>query len=223
MSERNRIIELIKTGQIDSLEEILINNPPIAKDKTEQGISLLLFAVYCRNHKAVELLRKYKHNPDIYEAASLGEISIVKKEISRYPGDINKPSVDGFSPLGLSCFFGHFDVAEFLIENGADVNLPSNNSFKVAPIHSACAISNFAIAELLLKNGANPNSAQQAGITPLHEAAHNGKTELVKLLIEYNADVNAKTDYGQTPLSMALEKSFNETAALIEHSGGNSI
>ena len=209
------IIEIIKMGLNTQLESILAGNPAISEGKTEQGVSFLLFAAYCRNNRAVELLKKYKQQLDIYEAASTGELTVTKRLIEMHPDTVNKPSNDGFSPLGLSCFFGHFEIAEYLIEKGADVNLVSNNSFRVAPLHSACAISDFAIAELLLKSGANPNTTQQNEITPLHEAAHSGKTELVKLLIEYNANVNAKMDSGQTPFSMAVEKGYTETADFI--------
>lgn len=220
MTTNPDIAEMIRTKSNDQLDLILTENHALANGKTAQGISFLLFAAYCRNNRAVELIKKYKQQLDIYEAASTGETAIAQKIISESPGLIDTPSVDGFSPLGLSCFFGHYEIARFLIEKGADVNQASNNSFKVAPIHSACAISDDAIAELLLKNGADPNATQQAGVTPLHEAAHNGKTSLAKMLIDYKANVNAKMDSGQTPLAMALEKSFMETAALIRQHGG---
>ena len=47
------IIELIKTGGNDLLEQKLNDNPSLATIITEQGISLLQFAVYCRNNPAI--------------------------------------------------------------------------------------------------------------------------------------------------------------------------
>jgi ankyrin repeat protein len=214
------ITELIKGGRNDELEKVLKDDPAIADSKTEQGLSLLLYAVYCNNKKAIELIRQGKSHLDIYEAAGTGDTSIVKDEIEKNPSLINSFSVDGFTPLGLSCFFQHAEVARYLIEKGADVNIPSNNSFKVAPIHSACAVSDFELVTLLIKNGADVNAKQQADITPLHAAAHNGQNALAELLINAGADVNAKTVDGKTPVMMAEEKSFTETAALIKSRGG---
>ncbi len=220
MTPKHDLAELIKTGANEQLEAFLLEQPALAHSKTEQGISILMFAAYCRNKKAVDLLKRYKQELDLFEASSTGEIETVKNILNEFPGLVNEASVDGFSALGLSCFFGQFEMARYLIENGADINQASNNSFKVTPLHSACAISDYAIVELLLKNGADPNAKQQAGVTPLHEAAHHGKTELAKLMIHHKANVNAKLDNGQTPLSMAQEKSFTETASLIQQHGG---
>jgi ankyrin repeat protein len=214
------VCDIIRSGKNDQLQVLLDETPALAGQKTDQGISILAYACYCRNARAVEILREKKKNLDVFEAACVGDLSVLKSELSGQAGALNAYSADGFTLLGLSCFFGHAEVAEFLVQKGADVNRASNNSFKVAPIHSACSISNYTITDMLLRHGADPNTKQQAGVTPLHEAAHNGRTDLVQLLIDYGADVNVKTDGGQTPLAMAKEKSFVETAALLQKHGG---
>lgn len=215
------IIELIKTGKNKDLEAELKDNPSLAEAKTEQGISLLQFAAYCRNNSAVDTVKKYKQNLNIFEAASIGDNDTVKQLLNTNPEFINSFSPDGFTPLGLASFFGHLPVVEFLLGKGANPNIASNNQFKVAPIHSACAISHFYIAELLIEHGANVNAKQMQGVTPLHSAAHNGQAKLSKLLIDSGADINAKMDNGHTPLFMANEKDFKETAELITKHGGH--
>ena len=214
------ITELIKTGENDSIESLLKENPSLANEKTEQGISNLMFAIYCRNNVAVSLIKLHKSQIDLYEATGIGDIETVKNIIGQHPDLINSFSVDGFSPLGLACFFGQLEIVKYFIKKGANVNQPSNNSFRVAPIHSACSISNYEIVELLLKNGADANVKQQAGVTPLHQTAHNGHPSLTQLLIDYHADINAKMDNGNTPLFMAEEGSHKETADLIKKHGG---
>ncbi|WP_189337133.1 ankyrin repeat domain-containing protein [Flavobacterium laiguense] len=220
MNIENDILEFIKTGQNDKLELALKENPLLMDSKTEQGISYLQFAAYCRNKIAVDLLRQHKQQLDIFESASTGDIYNLKKRLEEDSNLLNSYSIDGFTPLGLSCFFGHYSIVKYLIERGANVNIPSNNQFKVAPIHSACAISNYDITELLLKNGADVNAKQLQGVTPLHSAAHNGQTKLAKLLIESGSDINAKMDNGQTPLFIANEKNFTETTSLLKQYGG---
>ena len=72
------IIELIKTGKNDLLKQKLNDNPSLANSKTEQGISLLQFAAYCRNNFAVDILKRHKQTFDIFEAASIGHTETVK-------------------------------------------------------------------------------------------------------------------------------------------------
>lgn len=220
MNDLNEISNAIKTGDNNTLNKIINDNPSIADKKTEQGISLLQFAAYCRNKSAIEILRKFKKEPDIFEAASIADIVAVENLIHQDPSCINSFSADGFTPLGLASFFGHEDMVKVLLAKRANPNIAANNQFKVAPIHSACAISNYEIAELLINHGADVNAKQMQGVTPLHSAAHNGQRELVKLLLDSGADIHAKMDNGQTPLFMAEEKGFGETADLIRKSGG---
>jgi|SRR5579859_7925014 len=221
MNDIKELTGWISAGRNQELESGLRANPKLANEKTEQGISLLQFAVYCRNKNAIDLLRPMS-SLDVFEAASLGELLVVQNELKRSPHLINAFAPDGFTALGLSCFFGHRHVAEHLLINGADPNIASRNSFHVAPIHSACAISSLEITELLIKHGANVNAKQQQGITPLHETTHNGKMELTRLLLDHGAAANVKTENGQTPLDMALEKGFSDVAEWLRQWGDKS-
>ncbi len=210
------LIEAIKTSNLAKIEEVLKLNSSLANEAiAPQGISPLMLAVYYRNPVVIDAIRPFKKELNLHEACALGEIEIAKGLVEKEPHSINQFSNDGFTALGLACFFGHLEVVMLLISKGADVNIASNNSFKVAPIHSACAISNEGIVTLLLQNGADVNAKQQEDVTPLHEAANHGKTTLVQLLLEYGADIQAKTTKGQTPLQMAEEKQFTEVVTLI--------
>jgi len=216
MAQEHSIPDLITKRENDKLKEMLNDNPELANGKTEQGLSFLQLATYYRNVDAIAIIKEKKKSIDLFEAAGIGDLKNVQQHLNANPESINTFSNDGFTPLGLACFFGHTDLVRFLVSKGADVNKSSSNSFRVAPLHSAVAISNPEITTFLLENGADPNVKQQTGVTPLHSAAHNNQPNLVKLLVEYGADINAKTDDGKTPLDMALEKDFKETAEVIE-------
>lgn len=215
------IADAIKRGDNSNLKKSLTENPSLADSKTEAGISLLQYAVYCGNAEASDLIQKFKKTDlDIFEAACTGEESTVVQLLKKDPKMLNAFSSDGFTLLGLASYFGRYTLVKLLLEKGADPAIPSDNPLKVTPVHSACSISHYEITELLLKNGAGANAKQMQGYTPLHSTAHNGKKELTQLLIDHGADVNARSDDGKTPLSMALEKGFKDTADLIINYGG---
>ncbi|HTF17517.1 MAG TPA: ankyrin repeat domain-containing protein [Chryseolinea sp.] len=216
----NEIAELIKARNNVLLAEKLESNPALAHAKTEQGISLLQFAAYYRNREAIDIIRQYKVDLDIFEAATVGDEQTLLRKLQEPPDLVNAYSRDGFTLLGLASYFAHPDVVKVLLQYDADTNIASNNQFRVAPLHSACASSNYDIAEMLLRAGADVNAKQMSGVTPLHSAAHNGQTKLAKLLIDHGADVNAMTENGQTPLAMAKEKGFSETVELMKRLGG---
>lgn len=206
----------IQQGQTDLLVKALQANPGIAATDAREGVSLLLFAAYCRNQPAVILIKRYRTSFSIYEATCTGEMEIVKELLDERPEELNLPSPDGFSLLGYACFFNQLAIARFLVlEKGAKVNLASANAFRVTPLHSACAIASYPLALLLLDNGADVNARQQGGFTPLHSAAHQGATQLVQLLVGRGADLQAQTDNGETALSLAEQGSFTNTAAYI--------
>ena len=84
--------------------------------------------------------------------------------------------------LGLACFFGHTEIAQRLLDKGADPNLASGNTLRVAPLHSAIAANSPAIVELLLSRGARTDIEDASGYTPVTSAAAHGNPAIIKLL-----------------------------------------
>jgi ankyrin repeat protein len=222
MSAPQGIIEAIKTGDLARVNELLEADPSLAASRNENGVSALMLATYYGRDKIAEALLERDVALDIFEASAVGRAERVAEILTARPELVNEYADDGFTPLGLASFFCRGTVARLLIERGADVNAASNNTQRVAPLHSAVSRRQTMIAEALLAHGANVNARQQAGVTPLHQAAHNGHAELVKLLLAHGADVHARMDDGQTPLSMALETGNDETIALLREQGATS-
>lgn len=222
MSAPQGIIEAIKTGDLARVNELLETDPALAGSRNENGVSAILLATYYGRDKIAEALLERDVSLDIFEASAVGRAERVAEILSARPALVNEYADDGFTPLGLASFFCRGPVARLLIERGADVNAASNNTQRVAPLHSAVSRRQTTIAEALLAHGANVNARQQAGVTPLHQAAHNGHAEMVKLLLAHGADVHARMDDGRTPLTMALETGNAETIELLRKHGANS-
>jgi hypothetical protein len=117
-------------------------------------------------------------------------------------------------------FHGHWQLCQFLIENGADVNRSQPNTGET-PLHSALCKANRPAYDLVLKillaNGANPNCVTKPDVetgsfmrdcrtkaeTPLHRAAAFGTEEAIQFLLEAGAIIDAKDMNGDSPLTWA--------------------
>jgi ankyrin repeat protein len=122
--------------------------------------------------------------------------------------------------LNGAVFHGHWQLCQFLIEHGADVNHPLADTGET-PLHSALCKANRPfyddVVEILLANGANPNSVTKPSIetggfmrdcrtraeTPLHRAAAFGSEKSVERLLDAGAIRDAKDMNGDTPLTWA--------------------
>ncbi len=213
MSNQTEILEAVKNGDITKVQSLLKSDPDLINAKTDNQIPLVLLATYQRNLRLLEvILSNTNYELSIFEAAALGVNERVQELLNNQSDLINATSPDGFSPLGLACFFGHADTVKLLVAQGADINQVSKNDWQVQPLHSAVAARNLEIVTFLLLNGAEVNSQQQHGFTALHAAAQNGDAEMIKLLLEHKADINATTSSGETAMDIALKCKHTEAA-----------
>ena len=80
--------------------------------------------------------------------------------------------------VSFLCFFpytgfGRKDVVEFLLANGAKVDVQDDGG--LIPLHNACSFGHSEVVSVLLEHGADPNTRDNWNYTPLHESAHKGK------------------------------------------------
>lgn len=207
--------EYIASGDLEKIDELLKQNPALAKTKTSHGVSPLMLSCYYKKPEVTALLLKHADDINLFEASAAGKFDVVAHLLYNHPEAVNDYAEDGFTPLGLACYFGQFEVARYLVLKGADVNQPSNNGFHVFPIHSAAAGDYTDIARMLIDNGAKVNVKQQAGATPLHSAAQNGNLELLIMLLEHGAETNTRMEGGRLPADLAREKGFTEIAEIL--------
>ncbi len=201
--------EAIKNGNESKIRELLQKNPKLATQKDNQGVSALMMALYHQHRELVQHIMPRLLELSVFEAAALGYRDAVARIIQKNTTLVNDVSSDGFGPLGLAVFFGHYHTAEYLIDLGADVNRPSSNKMRVRPIHSGAAIRDKALAvrmiERLIYAGADVNVSQNGGWTPLHQAAAHGNTDLVQILLRNGANPNARAEDGRIPQDMVPE------------------
>ncbi|XP_060738826.1 tankyrase, TRF1-interacting ankyrin-related ADP-ribose polymerase b isoform X3 [Tachysurus vachellii] len=105
------------------------------------------------------------------------------------------------TPLHLAAGYNNLEVAEYLLEHGADVNAQDKGG--LIPLHNAASYGHVDIAALLIKFNTCVNATDKWAFTPLHEAAQKGRTQLCALLLAHGADPTMKNQEGQTALDLA--------------------
>jgi ankyrin repeat protein len=211
-----KLEEYIAAADLTGLNDLLQRDPSLATGPTSQRVSPLMLSCYYKKPEVSNLILKYVNEISLFEASAVGKFDVVAHLLYTHPDAVNQHADDGFTPLGLACYFGQFEVARYLVLKGADVNLPSNNGFHVFPIHSAAAGNYTDIARMLIESGAMVNVKQQAGATPLHSAAQNGNLELLILLLENGAETNVRMEGGKLPTDLARDKGFTEIADILK-------
>jgi len=186
------MLDQIVEGQTDLVFEYLAAGNA-ADTKDADGVSLLQWCAYYGDVSAMKHL--------LAEGAAIAALG---------------------ENLGLdaACFHGHWRLSQFLIERGADVNRPLEDTGET-PLHATLCTSDRlqrnVVMRVLLAHRANPNCATKAnmetgafmrdcrtkGETPLHRAAAFGDEEAIQLLLDAGATIDAKDMNGETPLSWA--------------------
>jgi len=173
------------------------------------AISELMHAQYRLDREAVERLLAAGHEPDVHEAAAIGDVARLRHLLDGDPACVNAWSPDGGQPLHFAAFFGHLEACRLLLDRGADVDEHARGFNGVAPINAAAASEPkpnevcTEIVRLLLAAGADAAAAQGGGSTALHSAAMTGNAELVRLLVARGVDPEAATDDGRTARGVA--------------------
>ncbi|KAI6758275.1 hypothetical protein HG530_010515 [Fusarium avenaceum] len=127
--------------------------------------------------------------------------------------NFNTFTQSGWTPLHLSVAYNNVQVAEYLIDNGANIHVTRDNGN--TPLHVSACNGHEAVTRHLLKNGANIEAKTDLGYTPLHLAAHKGHHAVTKVLLESGADIEAEDKWGRTSLVLAVGKGFTPVVKLL--------
>jgi len=207
--------DAIKQGNRYEVERQLIVDPSLIHVR-EDRLSPIMVAAYHAQTEIASFLADKTVALTIFEAAATGKINNILRLLARDPQLVNAYMEDGFQPLGLAAYFGHFESAEYLVKAGAPVNSPSRNDLKATPLQSAAAAGHVKIVEMLIKYRADTNVQEQGGYTALHAAAQNGDQATIRALLYGGADLTMRSEDGKTPLDLALEKGHGEAAKLLQ-------
>lgn len=138
---------------------------------------------------------------NLHKAVYSGDIENIKKELPLF--DINSITKAGLTPLHMAIKTRNFEVIDFLLENGANIEAKDEKGF--TPLYYAVVMNHIEITTHLLKKGANPNTQNELGNTPMHQVARKDRVDMYYLLVENGAKKDISNNFGMKPINFAIE------------------
>ena len=215
MDCQQEFIEAVKKGNLHLVKQILERDPALVHARAADGSSATVVATYHGHDELATHLIKAGAEQTIFEAAMTGSTPRLRVLVAEQPTLVNAYAPDGFFPLALAAYFGHTDAAQFLLSNGADVNMAARNGQRVTALHAATAGQHLEIAQALVAHGADVNCIQEGGYTPLHAAAQNGQIAMIALLLGHGADREKCLDDGRTAFDLAVGAGHAQVADMV--------
>ncbi|AEM22762.1 ankyrin repeat-containing protein [Brachyspira intermedia PWS/A] len=156
------------------------------------------------SEELLKLLEKNKKKTGVAEMIELindGGINAASKDQLTI-GDVTHYT--NSTPLMIASSYGHYDIAKALIDNGALINLRTDDGFNA--LMEAVRTDNIEMAKLLIEHDSDINIKNKDGENMIILACENGNEEMFNLLVENNADINEKSSWGASALIYASEK-----------------
>ncbi|KAL5234784.1 hypothetical protein ACI65C_002194 [Semiaphis heraclei] len=171
----------------------------------------------------IEVADLLRGNAALLDAAKKGILARVQRLLTSENINCRDTQGRNSTPLHLAAGYNNLEVAEFLLEQGADVNAQDKGG--LIPLHNASSYGHLDLAALLIKHDTTVNATDNWGFTPLHEAAQKGRTQLSALLLAHGADPFLRNQEGQTPLELATAEDVRSllTDAMASHPSANSL
>lgn len=203
--QENRLVQAVFNGEIDTAKSLLDNgtNPnllySVTKDNGTAGKTTLLHIAVAGREVDIFNLLLSDNKTDINLK---GVVSIKQNNTSEYKE---------ITPLAYALYLNHIEMAQSLLEKGADPNSYPAVFFA----------SNEKAVTLLSKYNADMNIENDNKSRPLFEAVKANKSQLVTLLTQNGADINKLDGLGNTLLYTAISLGYFDMARFLIDNGAD--
>lgn len=167
----------------------------------------------------LEYVRKKEQLVDEIACACQNGDLFLCKTLFRNGACINQPDSAGFLPLHYASMNGHYEIIQFLLENGSDVTSLLTG---YPPLVLAARGGHSQVIQLLSLFGASVDDVGQAGAPPIVSAAAGCQNSCIETLLSLGAEINATDIDGNTPLHAAvMQTNCTSTIQLLLLHGAN--
>lgn len=158
---------------------------------------------------------KWNHQAPIHLAAEKNHAHVIEMLADpKRKGDINRASVNGYSPLLIAVANGSLESTQILVKLGADCSVSSSS--KSSPLHESAKTGNIEIANILITAKSDLLYAEDIDKdTPLHIALYGRKAEMSKMLLVAGAKPDVKNSKQLTPLHLAIINDLLDVAKFL--------
>jgi hypothetical protein len=198
------IVMRVKTAIVDQpalLAAIVVDEPALLAAAVVQldKPALLEAAV-------VQMPDQVVHPPSLYRSASTGDLEEVRALLLEGANVGERGGLKNSTALHAAAFLNHPAVAEFLLDNDADIEATTTDF--ATPLHHAAFSGHKAVTRVLLARGANLQCKSDNGKTPERHAAAQGHVH-TEMMLQDEADRRAEalaTEQYAEALAMAEEQ-----------------
>jgi uncharacterized protein len=170
-------------GGYTGVVKLLLKAGADANTSTKNGTTALMAASEKRHLDVVKLL-------------VAGKAEVNAKTTERYQiGEDVFPK--GFSVLSAAAWGGNAEVVQFLIDNGADVNI-KDDEYLIDPLFLAATKGYYDVAKVLIDNGADVFAVNHHG-TARNAACHYGNATILQLIDDTRAKAKQDEEEEQPP------------------------
>jgi ankyrin repeat protein len=163
-----------------------------------------------------------------FKAVERNKVEEVRNLLNRDRSGVKVFTYDGRTALHIAARNDRADIAQLLLDAGADPNARSNSILGETPLHVSATMwsdkDRNTVLPILIASGARVDIADtREGSTALHKAAYGGYIHNVTRLLAAGANPNARDQQGKTPLHQALyeEKSRLSVIKTLLANGAN--
>ncbi len=165
-------------GNVAGVREMLATDPSLINSRSTLNETPLGAAAHVGNRAMAEYLLGEGAAPELPASAMLGQDNEVRAAVAADPSLANAAGAHGIPILFHAVIGGNFDLAKYLVEQGADTNPERAGSL----LHAAVRAGHVEMAAWILSLGADLTSLDYEQKTPLQRSEESGNAEMITLL-----------------------------------------
>ncbi len=208
----NIILKAADSGNVGDVEKALTSGDDINARDNNGNTPLILAA----RHGDLAIVKKLfikgadirAKNADGYDAL----LALSNYTMIRSPLAAQRSQTSGPIPITTA---GHLKTAEYLLNNGADINAKTNDGNTALIL--AAELNKKNLIDLLLDRGADVNATNLQGYSALLVASSKGYRDLICPLIRKGANKKLEDNEGKTALQYAQQNDRQEVIQLLNN------